>query len=196
MCNRRNLTAMPLNSLHKSFPHHPARPRSSHKVSTAVYQVTRPGHEHCDVTEGVLLDITPLEVDGKKLVTLYDKDLTEGVNLLIGESLAARPALYFPLAIYLLLMHGDAPPPVRVLLPRMRYYYVAVVSELWGTQCVRLKVTVKSDNCGEGTDCSGKGVCYSNASMVSSYMDTHAQRRSERLVLCRACGQQRNFPPH
>lgn len=56
----------------------------SHKAITAVYQVTRPGHEHCDATEGILLDITPLVVDGKKLVTLYDKDLTEGVNLLIG----------------------------------------------------------------------------------------------------------------
>lgn len=55
-----------------------------HHVATAVYQVTRPGHEHCDATEGILLDITPLVVDGKKLVTLYDKDLTEGVNLLIG----------------------------------------------------------------------------------------------------------------
>lgn len=32
-----------------------------------------------------MLDITPLVVDGKKLVTLYDKDLTEGINLLIGE---------------------------------------------------------------------------------------------------------------
>lgn len=59
--------------------------RSLHKTTTAVYQVTRPGHEHCDVTEGILLDITPLVVDGKKLVTLYDKDLTEGVNLLIGD---------------------------------------------------------------------------------------------------------------
>lgn len=49
-----------------------------------MYQVTRPGHEHCDATEGVLLDITPLIVDGRKLVTLFDKDLTEGVNLLIG----------------------------------------------------------------------------------------------------------------
>lgn len=55
-----------------------------HRAKTAVYQVTRPGHEHCDATEGILLDITPLEVDDKKLVTLYDKDLTEGVNLLIG----------------------------------------------------------------------------------------------------------------
>jgi len=40
-----------------------------------------------------------------------------------------------------------------------------VVSELWGTQCVRLKVTTKTDNCGENADCSGKGVCYSNPSM-------------------------------
>jgi hypothetical protein len=53
--------------------------------TASVYQVTRLGHEHCDITEGELLDITPLVVDGKKLVTLYDKDLTEGINLLIGE---------------------------------------------------------------------------------------------------------------
>lgn len=52
--------------------------------------MTRPGHEHCDATEGILLDITPLVVDGKKLVTLYDKDLTEGVNLLIGMYCLAR----------------------------------------------------------------------------------------------------------
>lgn len=58
---------------------------SAHHTTTAVYQVTRLGHEHCDITEGVLLDITPLVVDGKKLVTLYDKDLTEGINLLIGK---------------------------------------------------------------------------------------------------------------
>nr|XP_029713070.1 uncharacterized protein LOC109401076 isoform X2 [Aedes albopictus] len=96
---------------------------SAHHTTTAVYQVTRLGHENCDITEGVLLDITPLVVDGKKLVTLYDKDLTEGINLLI------------------------------------------VVSEQWGHQCVRLKVTVKSDNCGENADCSGKGVCFSNNSM-------------------------------
>lgn len=43
----------------------------------------------------------------------------------------------------------------------------SVVSELWGSRCVRLKVTVKSDNCGENEDCSGKGLCYSNNSMVS-----------------------------
>ena len=43
---------------------------------------------------------------------------------------------------------------------------VTVVSQLWGTQCIRLKVTVKSDNCGENADCSNKGVCFSNVSMV------------------------------
>ncbi|XP_058056500.1 uncharacterized protein LOC131207884 [Anopheles bellator] len=112
----------------------------AHHTTAAVYQVTRLGHENCDITEGVLLDITPLVADGKKLVTLYDKDLTEGINLLI------------------------------------------VVSEQWGQQCVRLKVTVKSDNCGENADCSGKGVCYSNNSMegyecqcCSGFAGTHCE---------------------
>lgn len=54
--------------------------------SVQVYQVTRLGHENCDVTEGELLDISALKVDDKKLVTLYDKDLTDGLNLLISES--------------------------------------------------------------------------------------------------------------
>ncbi|XP_055838632.1 mucin-2 isoform X2 [Episyrphus balteatus] len=103
------------------YPNYDIKMGSGH--TTQVYQVTRSGHEHCDVTEGILLDITPLVVDGRKLVTLYDKDLTEGINLLI------------------------------------------VVSELWGPQCIRLKVTMKSDNCGENADCSGKGICYSNDSM-------------------------------
>lgn len=40
-----------------------------------------------------------------------------------------------------------------------------VVSELWGSQCVRLKVTTKTENCGENADCSGKGVCFSNSDM-------------------------------
>ncbi|KAK9758675.1 EGF-like domain [Popillia japonica] len=97
--------------------------RSLHESTTAVYQVTRTGHDNCDITEGVLLDINPLKVDNRKVVTLYDKDLTEGINLLI------------------------------------------VVSELWKNQCIRLKVVVKSDNCGENEDCSGKGLCYSNISM-------------------------------
>lgn len=57
-----------------------------HEPTTAVYQVTRTGHDHCDVTEGILLDITPLKVDNQKVVTLYDKDLTLGINLLIGKS--------------------------------------------------------------------------------------------------------------
>ncbi|XP_045528458.1 delta and Notch-like epidermal growth factor-related receptor [Pieris brassicae] len=102
----------------------PALERTHHlALQPAVYQVTRQGHEHCDVSEGMLLDITPLDEHAAKLFTLYDKDLTEGVNLLI------------------------------------------VVSENWGSQCVRLKVTVKSDNCGESQDCSGKGACYTNISM-------------------------------
>lgn len=37
------------------------------------------------MSDGMLLDITPLAEDGAKLFTLYDKDLTEGVNLLIGN---------------------------------------------------------------------------------------------------------------
>lgn len=45
---------------------------------------------------------------------------------------------------------------------------LTVVSELWDQQCVRLRVNVKSDNCGENADCSGKGICFSNASMVSN----------------------------
>lgn len=68
---------------HSFFLYIPHRQSAAHAAQ--VYQVTRSGHEHCDVTEGVLLDITPLVVDGRKLVTLYDKDLTEGVNLLIGK---------------------------------------------------------------------------------------------------------------
>ncbi|XP_068626826.1 delta and Notch-like epidermal growth factor-related receptor [Battus philenor] len=100
------------------------RERTHHTApQPAVYQVTRQGHLHCDVSDGMLLDITPLNENGSKLFTLYDKDLTEGVNLLI------------------------------------------VVSENWGSQCIRLRVTVKSDNCGDSQDCSGKGVCYTNVSM-------------------------------
>lgn len=113
-----------------------------------MYQVTRPGHEHCDVTEGILLDITPLVVDGKKLVTLYDKDLTEGVNLLIGNWAFSLSCNW---------------------INEICYFNITVVSEIWGSQCVRLKVTVKSDNCGENADCSGKGICYSNTSMVSIF---------------------------
>lgn len=45
-------------------------------------------------------------------------------------------------------------------------FMIAVVSENWKSQCVRLKVTVKSDSCGDSQDCSSKGVCYTNVSMV------------------------------
>ncbi|CAK1539990.1 unnamed protein product [Leptosia nina] len=120
----------------------PAIERTHQALQPAVYQVTRQGHEHCDVSDGMLLDITPLDEQAAKLFTLYDKDLTEGVNLLI------------------------------------------VVSENWGSQCVRLKVTVKSDNCGESQDCSGKGVCYTNVSMEGyecqccpGYMGPHCEDR-------------------
>ncbi|CAB3239977.1 unnamed protein product [Arctia plantaginis] len=111
-------------------------------LQPAVYQVTRQGHEHCDVSDGMLLDITPLDEHGAKIFTLYEKDLTEGVNLLI------------------------------------------VVSENWKSQCVRLKVTVKADNCGEAQDCSGKGVCYTNVSMEGyecqccpDYVGPHCEER-------------------
>lgn len=53
----------------------------------------------------------------------------------------------------------------NVIIFAFAFFFFAVVSELWGKQCIRLKVTVKSDNCGENADCSGKGVCYSNDSM-------------------------------
>lgn len=51
----------------------------------SVYQATRPGHTVCDISEGVLLDTTPLNVEGLKIVTLYDKDLSDGLNFLIGK---------------------------------------------------------------------------------------------------------------
>lgn len=63
-----------------------------------MYQVTRKGHEHCDVSDGMLLDITPLDEYGAKLFTLYEKDLTEGVNLLIGTKRAST--------IYVFSQHG------------------------------------------------------------------------------------------
>lgn len=55
------------------------------EAGVAVYQVNRSGHANCDVADGTLLDITPLTVDESKVVTLYDKDLTEGINFLISE---------------------------------------------------------------------------------------------------------------
>uniref|UniRef100_A0A1B6D591 EGF-like domain-containing protein n=1 Tax=Clastoptera arizonana TaxID=38151 RepID=A0A1B6D591_9HEMI len=97
--------------------------RMTHSTDFSVYQVSRPGRDRCDVTEGVLLDVTPLSIEGRKVVALYDKDLADGANLLI------------------------------------------VTSKAWNSQCIVLKVNVKSDNCGDNEDCSGKGVCFSNASM-------------------------------
>lgn len=43
----------------------------------------------------MLLDITPLDERGAKLFTLYDKDLTEGVNLLIGNNTLQLISLHF-----------------------------------------------------------------------------------------------------
>lgn len=62
----------------------------------------------------------------------------------------------------------------KLLTKKLFFYIVIVVSELWGSQCVRLKVTVKSDNCGENAECSGKGVCYSNPIMVSKIVIFHS----------------------
>jgi len=46
---------------------------------------------------------------------------------------------------------------------------VPVVSTKWlEERCVRLRVVVKSDNCGDAQDCSAKGVCFTNGSMVSN----------------------------
>lgn len=147
--------------------------RRRHRIPTAVYQVTRPGHEHCDATEGILLDITPLVVDGKKLVTLYDKDLTEGVNLLIGMYVFNKSIFCHSLLLNKSKVNYKVCAPAHndsvfnvINVCFVSPFCVTVVSDLWGPQCVRLKVTVKSDNCGENAQCSGKGVCFSNASMV------------------------------
>ncbi|CAB3378329.1 Hypothetical predicted protein [Cloeon dipterum] len=41
-----------------------------------------------------------------------------------------------------------------------------VVSTKWlEERCVRLRVVVKADNCGDAQDCSAKGVCFTNGSM-------------------------------
>lgn len=76
-----------------------------------MYQVTRQGHEHCDVSDGMLLDITPLDERGAKLFTLYDKDLTEGVNLLIGTKTTEH------------LYHAISQVPASVLILRKSRYY-------------------------------------------------------------------------
>ena len=63
------------------------KPTETLSSDLAVYQVTRTGHDSCNITEGILLDITPLSVDGRKVVALYDKDLNEGVNFVISKYL-------------------------------------------------------------------------------------------------------------
>lgn len=58
-----------------------------------------------------------------------------------------------------------------------------VVSKLWGEQCVKLKVNMKSDNCGENAECSGKGVCYSDPQMVISNSTLKNKQNSYRRFL-------------
>ncbi|XP_064094412.1 delta and Notch-like epidermal growth factor-related receptor [Macrobrachium nipponense] len=50
------------------------------------------------------------------------------------------------------------------------------------TECFQLQVTVRSSECGEGSLCSGKGICYANATMehfqckcCKSYMGSHCE---------------------
>lgn len=57
---------------------------SEKESELSVYSATR-AHNTCDITDTVLLDIAPLIVDGKKLIALYDKDIADGVNQIIGK---------------------------------------------------------------------------------------------------------------
>ena len=62
-----------------------AQSQAHHQPQEAVYGVTRDEMAGCDVSQGLLLDITPLLVDGKLLLALYDKDLSDGDNFLVSE---------------------------------------------------------------------------------------------------------------
>ena len=58
---------------------------------------------------------------------------------------------------------------VNVNVSVTRLLSAAVLSERWAPgRCVKLHVLMKSDNCGENQDCSGKGVCFSKENMVST----------------------------
>ncbi|BES92452.1 Delta-like protein [Nesidiocoris tenuis] len=109
-----------------------------------VYSFSKPGPTDCniDLAEGVPVDVAPIAFDGSSLLTFYDKDLTEGVNVLL------------------------------------------IVSDSWDNLCAKLRVTVKSQNCGDSEDCSGKGACYANASMEEyecqccpGYIGPHCEER-------------------
>lgn len=50
----------------------------------SIYAAAR-AHNSCDTSDTSQLDITPLIVDGKKLIALYDKDVADGVNQIIGN---------------------------------------------------------------------------------------------------------------
>ena len=67
-------------------------PQAPHQPQEAVYGVTREEMAGCDVAQGLLLDITPLPVDGKMLLALYDKDLSDGDNFLVSEYKACDTA--------------------------------------------------------------------------------------------------------
>nr|XP_018906103.1 PREDICTED: neurogenic locus protein delta-like [Bemisia tabaci] len=43
--------------------------------------------------------------------------------------------------------------------------YLTVTSKLWGSECIHLQVTMKSDNCGDDQSCSDKGLCFTKDSM-------------------------------
>lgn len=52
------------------------------ETTTAVYTVPRPGPAGCEVSEGAQVDPSNSEPG---IISLYDKDLTEGINLLISK---------------------------------------------------------------------------------------------------------------
>ncbi|KAL1115776.1 hypothetical protein AAG570_006066 [Ranatra chinensis] len=63
-------------------------------------------------------------------------------------------------------------------------YLYSVVSSAWSGQCARLKVNVKSEDCGVNEDCSTKGMCYTNASLEGyecqccpGYIGTHCEEK-------------------
>ncbi|XP_022201998.2 delta and Notch-like epidermal growth factor-related receptor [Nilaparvata lugens] len=55
------------------------------EAELSVYSATR-AHDSCDLADTVLLDIAPMQIDGKRVIALYDKDLADGVNKLIVTS--------------------------------------------------------------------------------------------------------------
>ena len=50
-----------------------------------MYGVSREALRSCDVSRGNLLDISPVMLDARIILALYDKDLTDGDNYLAGQ---------------------------------------------------------------------------------------------------------------